>query len=570
MKKIIPFFLILLLATFLRFFRLGSVPPELNRDEASLGYTAYSILLTGKEEHGRPWPIQIESFGDWKLPLYVYTLIPFIAAFGLEPWVVRLPSALAGIGIVWMSRHFILLLLNKKPGKEVLSLAVPLLLAVSPWAIHFSHVAYEAHLSLFLFFLGLCGVLWVVQQFEEKKKRFWGVLTLSLAGWAITLLGYHSYQVFIPLFTIGMTFLFWKTWKAFFAGENKKILLVCFFPYLIVGLILILSGVRGANSVKFSGLSIFNTQSYAKQVGDKRAYFRSLTSPAALFVANKYDFVADQIEKNFFDLISPQFVFVKGGDNHAHNITGYGNLYSFLFFGLVVGIAQIFIRRERWLNLLGIWTVAASVAPMITFSANHTTRFSPGFIAVEILSAYGWFIIVQKIKEISSSSIFKIVLSVLAMGFFYYALQFLIYYFVIFPRKDMTHWSWQMRSIVYMVDTVKNDYDQIIIQGEESSPYIYFLFYLKVDPRTLSERVEYYPLDKEGFRHVKRFDTITFEKVNWKIENYQNKKMLFVVSEQEIPDYNRSHEDFSLKVLLQNPDVERKIELWQYLPTSKK
>ncbi|KKQ38117.1 MAG: hypothetical protein US53_C0001G0022 [Candidatus Woesebacteria bacterium GW2011_GWA1_37_7] len=43
--------LIILLAAFLRFWKLGSYP-ALNADEAAIGYNAYSLLETGKDEHG--------------------------------------------------------------------------------------------------------------------------------------------------------------------------------------------------------------------------------------------------------------------------------------------------------------------------------------------------------------------------------------------------------------------------------------------------------------------------------------------------------------------------------------
>lgn len=42
----------LILAAVLRFWNLGSIPPHLRNDEASFGYNAYSILTTGKDEHG--------------------------------------------------------------------------------------------------------------------------------------------------------------------------------------------------------------------------------------------------------------------------------------------------------------------------------------------------------------------------------------------------------------------------------------------------------------------------------------------------------------------------------------
>ena len=69
---------ILILAAVLRLYRLADFPAGLNADEAALGYNAYSLLLTGKDEHGHSWPVNLESFGDFKPAGYAYLLIPFI------------------------------------------------------------------------------------------------------------------------------------------------------------------------------------------------------------------------------------------------------------------------------------------------------------------------------------------------------------------------------------------------------------------------------------------------------------------------------------------------------------
>lgn len=99
MKKWLKIFFLFLLVIglFLRLWMFGEIPPGLNRDEASIGYTAWSILKTGRDEYGNFLPLSLRSFGDWKLPGYTYITIPFIAIFDLKDWVVRLPSALAGI-----------------------------------------------------------------------------------------------------------------------------------------------------------------------------------------------------------------------------------------------------------------------------------------------------------------------------------------------------------------------------------------------------------------------------------------------------------------------------------------
>jgi len=72
---------VLLLAAALRLWSLASVPPHLTPDEAALGYNAYSILKTGRDEHGQFLPIIFKSFGDYKPGLFIYLTIPFVAIF---------------------------------------------------------------------------------------------------------------------------------------------------------------------------------------------------------------------------------------------------------------------------------------------------------------------------------------------------------------------------------------------------------------------------------------------------------------------------------------------------------
>ncbi|GAI80456.1 unnamed protein product, partial [marine sediment metagenome] len=82
--KLILVFLIFFFSLFLRLFKLGDFPLSLNRDEAAIGYNAYSILKTGRDEWGEKLPLSFKSFGDYKMPLYIYFTVPFIKIFGLN------------------------------------------------------------------------------------------------------------------------------------------------------------------------------------------------------------------------------------------------------------------------------------------------------------------------------------------------------------------------------------------------------------------------------------------------------------------------------------------------------
>src|SRR5512141_1077338 len=87
---------ILMVAVFLRFYQLGSIPASPDWDEAALGYNAYSILKTGRDEYGKFLPLVFRSFDDYKPPLYIYLTVPMVALFGLNVFAVRLSSVLLG------------------------------------------------------------------------------------------------------------------------------------------------------------------------------------------------------------------------------------------------------------------------------------------------------------------------------------------------------------------------------------------------------------------------------------------------------------------------------------------
>src|SRR5689334_10972459 len=173
--------LIIALAAVLRLWKLGSIPPGLTPDEASLGYNAYSILKTGRDEYGKFMPIIFKSFGDYKPGLYVYTSVPFVAIFGLNEWSVRLPSAIAGL----ISVYLIYLIVSQLfPEYKYLGKISAITAGVNPWLIYLSRGAWEANLSLTL---TLLGIYFFIRSFRRKE-----FLYLSSISFALTLLTYQG------------------------------------------------------------------------------------------------------------------------------------------------------------------------------------------------------------------------------------------------------------------------------------------------------------------------------------------------------------------------------------------
>src|SRR3989344_9071437 len=159
MKKLL-FILIIALAAFLRLWQLGNVPISPDWDETALGYNAYSILKTGRDEYGTFLPRTLRSFDDYKPPLYAYLAVPSVAFFGLNTWAVRLPAAVMGVLAVIGTYVLVIELfrqLHTKAKKQISefsaeasSLLAAFLLAISPWHLQFSRIAFEANIGVTL------------------------------------------------------------------------------------------------------------------------------------------------------------------------------------------------------------------------------------------------------------------------------------------------------------------------------------------------------------------------------------------------------------------------------------
>ena len=94
LRLLIP---ILIVAAFLRLWRLNEVPVSMYFDELDLGYQAYSILKTGNDYFGNPWPLHPHSYAEYRTPFHIYAAIPTGAICGISPYGVRLPTVVFGI-----------------------------------------------------------------------------------------------------------------------------------------------------------------------------------------------------------------------------------------------------------------------------------------------------------------------------------------------------------------------------------------------------------------------------------------------------------------------------------------
>ena len=194
MKNNLIIFLIIILAFFLRIYKITSIPPSLNWDETSIGYNAYSVLKTGRDEWGQFMPVHFKSFGEYKLPAQIYASIPAIAIFGLNDFGVRITPVVYGTMTILLL-YFLVFEIFKRKDISFLS---SFLLAVSPWHIQLTRASFESSFSLFWFILGV----WLL--IKGLKNGKW--LVVSMIPFVISVYTYNTARVFTPLFYLSFIY----------------------------------------------------------------------------------------------------------------------------------------------------------------------------------------------------------------------------------------------------------------------------------------------------------------------------------------------------------------------------
>ena len=182
--------LLLCLGAALRILGLGFFPPGLNQDEASTGYDAWALLLSGTDRCGDAWPALFVSWGSGQNVLYAYVLLPFLALFGRSVYVLRLPAALLGTLSLYLFWR-----LARRQGGPVMGLCALGLLAANPWHLLISRWALESNLLPFCLLLGTYFLELAL------RKRPWFLLPAA-AALGLGLYAYGTAFLFLPLFLV--------------------------------------------------------------------------------------------------------------------------------------------------------------------------------------------------------------------------------------------------------------------------------------------------------------------------------------------------------------------------------
>ncbi len=496
MKKVngIIFGIILILSVAIRIWGLNSTPPALNWDEVSIGYNAYSILNTGKDEWGISFPISFRAYGDYKLPGYIYSVVPFVALFGLNEWSIRLLSALSGVGTV-ASIFMILRLLTKSNRTSVVGMMIA---ALTPWLIIMSRIALEANLALFLLTLSM---YLFIKGLRREKYLIFSVLTLAIAMFT-----YNSVRV-IALPLVLLCILIYK--KELLGVSKLKMLTGLLLVLLMV--VVYLLAIFGDSAARFKWTTILDSGAILR-INELRGS-SGLSAPLNTLRYNKATYLIPKVLTNYISHFSPNFLFINGGSQYQYSVPGNG-LISWVLLPLwIFGLAGVFKERQRWQLLILGWVIISPLGGAITRDAPHALRSLFLVVPLTLFAGLGFGYMTKNLKP----SYQKVLFGVVVIGLLVSLLQFWISYIGIYRSNYSWSWQYGYKEAVLFANKEADKYDRVVFTKKYGEPHEFFLFYSSYNPKQLmdsSNVIRYHRSDWFWVDRISKYEFIN----DWEIK----------------------------------------------------
>ena len=474
-------FVILFLGAAVRLYAFGSVPAGLNQDEASTGYDGYALLHYGIDRSGFHNPVFLVGFGSGMSALPSYLAMPFFLVFGVSVAALRAPNIL--IGILSLPAFYLLV---RRTGDRTLALLATFLLAISPWHIMDSRWTLAGALPNLVVF----GVLALCIGREKPRALLWAAVFFAL-----TLYEYAPAYLFTPVFLVFASLFFLRnrpaSWRPFVAAGALlgllalPIVLTVAVNQFKLGSIEtpLLSMPRLPSTPRYQTISTLFGGSGATGVGDNlHAFWR---------------------------------VLVTGNDGLIWNaIPGYGYLYRLALPLAVLGLVATLARRRYWTSEVDFFFLAWLAAGVVLAAAEpiNINRVNVVFIPIIFFAAVGIrTIAVQIVPFVVGSRSITVARVVLA--------AFVAYYLVSFAYFTRAYFGASYGAQIggaffaHFGDAVNRAASAttgpLCITDRVNEPYIFVLFYRKLDPHLFEQTVQYENPGAE-FQNVATFDRYTF------------------------------------------------------------
>jgi len=517
-------FLIVILAFFLRFYKVTEVPPSLNWDEVSIGYNAYSILKTGKDEWRESFPIHFKAYGEYKLPVQIYLSIPGIYFFGLNELGIRITPVIYGTLTV-----LVMFFLGRALFQnELAGLASAFLLGISPWHIHLTRASFESSLATFWVSL---GIWFFIKGFKDQK---WFVI--SMIPFVLSIFTYNSARIFTPLFLLAVLVIYRKKLLEF-----KKIVLISLLVFVVLLIPLTPFLLSGERSARYKLVSITDDPGLIPRINENRGR-STLPPPLPRLIHNKVTYIFFYFTRNYMAHFTPQFLFFSGAPHKQHHVQNMGELYLFQAPFLFFGLFALFKFKKKFKGLLLTWVLLAFIPVSVTNdSIPHALRTLIAAPFYQLVSGLGFVFSLRLLTKFSIP--FKIVLGVTLFIVVIVSIgNYLYNYYQKYPVAYSRDWQYGYKQAVDYIDKHKDEYDLIVFTRHYGEPHMFTLFYTQFDPARYQNAPNLVRFETYDWVRVLRFDKFYFPDLGDEgtqfadiVSSNPNKKLLFIGRQGDFP-----------------------------------
>ena len=490
--------LIVLFAGSIRLYGLGHHPEQFTQDEMVMGYDAWSLWQTGRDHHGDWMPINFKAFNDYVPPIGTYIASPFVGILGLREATSRLPFALMGTLTVLMVG-----LLGREWFGPIAGALAALFLAIDPWHVNYSRIAFPASTVAFFTVLSLYTFTIGMRYFHRHREdetdqrsyivgRAW--LLVSAICFGALVYTYPTMKVEGPLL-LGACLV--AAWSLFWHDRKLLVLWLTIYAVCIIPLIAAQLSQWVTIQTHYNAISIFNNPSW----------------PA-------------QMLRLYLDHFNPaRYVFSGFGSGVSiRRPLEVGEVFWLelpLWIAAIVGLIRQPSRRTWAINialLLAIWFVAYPIADSMTrgdsetsaIGAPHEIRSMNVLPLPELAAAYGAVVVFETLRRKRWGNI--AVAGLVALGsvcYIWFAALSLSYYFnPPLPGSDAEPYNVGLGTVLNEVVAQMQPCDNIWLQTGNQT-YIDYLFLTRYPP----QRVQQFDLthtNGSGTLEISGFDRMSF------------------------------------------------------------
>ncbi len=513
--------ILFLWSLFLRVYQLGSVPTGLYWDEVAILIDAKSVAETGKDMHGRPWyQVIYPSYGDYKLPVYIWATAASVKLFGANDLAVRVPSAVAGFSTILISGVLIKKLLELESGQrlgaghrnqnkrqivplpKLAGVLTSLSVALSPWSILFSRTGFEAHVGQALL---AASILFAVMSLKNR----WLILLSPVLGLLATYSYFSVRFVWIGVFLV-FAFLFialpkLRSWEHNIKRSFTELILAVVLPLIIfgVGLLPMLKSplYAASNTFRLSTDSVLKNDADVIQSNVYREQAGNTRLDRIIFY--RWWLTGKKLLSNYADNLSLNFLFVSGDPNLRHG-TGEHGLFFLIFMPFFfIGWYALFRSYPKIAFLFFCWWMFSLLPASVPNTTPHALRSINALLPLASVIGVGLavsFLMLRKTGSLLSTLSFSGFSFVLIISL----LQFSQFYFSIYPSLSASAWQGGFEEMAMQIFIQRDNKKAVYVMPFDDRFYLWLLAYGPYTPQQIQQ------LPKTQFQ-VRDFDQIYTE-----------------------------------------------------------